>query len=218
MAQRLGRRPARRPALDPEQRRRPVPGSCASQRVAEPADRRVILEHEDAARAPRTACSSQSASTRLSHGMHEPRARAPLLRAAPAAVSASLSMTGPYATSTASPPSRSDAPAARLERPVAARSGAATARSRAGSRRSLRPRSTAQRRTRASPPRSPAERSSCPGSAPSSEMSRTLLMRLARPGRDETRVVERVDHLRALARLVVDLLVRAGREETTRTS
>ena len=34
-------------------------------------------------------------------------------------------------------------------------------------------------------------------------------MRLPGPGGDQARVVERVDHLRALARLVVDLLVRA---------
>ena len=39
------------------------------------------------------------------------------------------------------------------------------------------------------------------------------LMRLPRTRRDQARVVEGVDHLRALARLVVDLLVRAGREE-----
>ena len=39
------------------------------------------------------------------------------------------------------------------------------------------------------------------------------LVRLARPGRDQTRVVERVHNARALARLVVDLLVRARREE-----
>ena len=39
------------------------------------------------------------------------------------------------------------------------------------------------------------------------------LMGLARPGRDETRIVECVHDLRALARLVVDLLVRAGREK-----
>ena len=38
-------------------------------------------------------------------------------------------------------------------------------------------------------------------------------MRLSRPRRDETRVVQRVDDLRALARLVVDLLVRPGGEE-----
>ena len=39
------------------------------------------------------------------------------------------------------------------------------------------------------------------------------LVRLARPGGDQTGVVEGVDDLRALARLVVDLLVRAGGEE-----
>ena len=39
------------------------------------------------------------------------------------------------------------------------------------------------------------------------------LMRHAWAGGDQPRVVERVDHLRALARVVVDLLVRAGGEE-----
>ena len=43
-------------------------------------------------------------------------------------------------------------------------------------------------------------------------------MRLPGPGRDQARVVERVDDLRPLARLVVDLLVRARGEEATRTS
>src|SRR5207249_12013838 len=39
------------------------------------------------------------------------------------------------------------------------------------------------------------------------------LMRLAGTGGDQARVVERVDDLRSLARLVVDLLVGARREE-----
>ena len=38
-------------------------------------------------------------------------------------------------------------------------------------------------------------------------------MRHAGAGRDQSGVVQRVDHLRALARVVVDLLVRAGGEE-----
>ena len=58
-----------------------------------------------------------------------------------------------------------------------------------------------------------AARSSCPGARPSSETSRRLWCDLPGPGRDQPGVVERVDDLRPLARLVVDLLVRARGEE-----
>ena len=63
-----------------------------------------------------------------------------------------------------------------------------------------------------------AARSSCSGSAARSETSRSDWCDLPGPGGDEARVVERVDDLRPLARLVVDLLVRARGEEATRTS
>ena len=51
------------------------------------------------------------------------------------------------------------------------------------------------------------------GSAPSSEMSRTLWCDLPGPAGIRPGVVQRVDDLRPLARLVVDLLVRARGEE-----
>ena len=94
-----------------------------------------------------------------------------------------------------------------------ARSAAARGRSRAAVRRSRplpRPPSEGARVSR---PRRPAGRSSTFGQRREQRDVADALVRLARARRDEPRVVERVDHLRALARLVVDLLVRARREE-----
>ena len=104
-------------------------------------------------------------------------------------------------------------PRARARPRRGARSAAATARSRAGSRRSPSASSTAQR----SSARVSSALPGCTivrfGSAASSEMSRTRLVRLPGPCRDEPGVVQRIDDLRPLARLVVDLLVRPRREE-----
>ena len=180
-AQRLGRRPARGPALDAEDRDRPA-GERGAERVAEAADRRVVLEDEDVLERGDLAA-SQSASKRLSHGIATTRSdSSPLLR---------QQLGGARAPRAASPARtrrarRRSRRAARCRgraraRRRAARSDAATARSRAGSRRSPpRPRPPSGG-ARASPPAWPGWTIVTFGSAASSEMSRTLWCDLPGP-------------------------------------
>ena len=163
----------------------------SAQRVAEPADGRVVLEHEE----PRSAssASSHSASKRLSHGMFTTASPTPRSASSSDAVERLVQHHRPVreqdgvralAQTRAAPDARAavelDPPRRRPDREP----------DRDVLLRLARPPSAG---ARASPRRSPAARSSCSGSAPSSEMSRTRLVRLPGPGRDEPGVVERVD-------------------------
>ncbi len=215
--QRLGRRAARRPAVDAED---DDVAASSSRRSASPRPPTGAWSSsdEDVLERP-SSIASHSASKRLSQGMSTTREAEPRSASSSAAVSASWSITGPYASRT-----RVGALAQHACRVPASSVAVELDPPRRGPDRepdrdvSLglldgpaqeRPRLLGVRR---------AGRSSCPGSAASSEMSRRLLVRLPRPGRDQPRVVEGVDDLRPLARLVVDLLVRARGEEATRTS
>ena len=133
------------------------------ERVAERADRRVILEHEhllegrDLRREPLRGRSGSATAWRRP-GARSPRPRrAARRRGAPRAGAPARTRAGPRRALRAG--RRLARPRARTRQ--AARSGAGTARSRAGSRRSRRRPRSPSGRARASPRRSPAARSSC---------------------------------------------------------
>ena len=127
-------------------------------------------------------------------------------------VSASCSITGPYAKSTASEPSRSTRPRPGSSAPSSSmRRGDGPMASRIATRAlglldrpaHERARLLRVRRLRDRHARQRAEQRDVADA----------LVRLSRAGGDQPRVVQRVDDLRPLARLVVDLLVRARGEE-----
>ena len=199
---RLGGRRARRSA--PRATRRPGRGSGAPRRAsrtrASPRRRRLSRRGLGArARRPsprpptgawssrtktslerETSATTQSVSKRLSHGIAITRTESSPLSARPSAARrASWSITGPYAISTASPPSRTTRPRRSQARRRDARSAVAKGRSRASARHS---------RPRPRPPSGPPRVSSrCrlddrdAGSAPSNEMSRMLWCDLPGP-------------------------------------
>ena len=186
------------------------PRQLAPQRVAEAADRSVILEDEDGLVGSERA--EPLRSKRFSHGMFTTASRALAPRGAPRA-SAPRAASPARTREDASSPSRSTRAATDLDAAPRARSDAETGRSRAGSRRSPPHSSTAQRRRAPRLLRASGLDDRHVGERGEQRDVANRLVRLPGPGRDESRVVERVDDLRPLARLVVDLLVRAGREE-----
>ena len=215
-AKRLERRPAGGPALHAEHRRRRGRRACAgaSRRARRPArDLRRRRAPRTARRAPR----ATSASTRFSQGMFTTctRASAEALRphSAPRAASPARRRRAarrcPRARRCRVP--ASDGDVGKLDRrgdgPIASRIATFSLAS-----------STAQR----SSARVSSEFAGCTTRHVRQRGEQrdvaNALVRLAGPGRNQAGVVERVDDLRPLARLVVDLLVRARGEEATRTS
>ena len=211
-AERLGRRAARGPALDAEDGDRAAL-ELAPERVPEAAHRRVVLEHEhvlerlDLGREP-----LRVEAVEPRHA-HDPQRDPLVLGEELGGEQRLVEQHGPYASSTASCPSRSTAP-----RPARARSRRKLDPARRGTDREAdrdalvrildrpaheRPRLLRVRRLH---DREPGER------AEQRDVAHALV-RLPGPGRNQARVVERVDDPRALARLVVDLLVRARGEE-----
>ena len=199
-------------------RRRPStdrPAERAAERVAEPADRRVVLEHEDVlVRLDQLREPGGIDAVQPRH-VHDRERDARLSRASSDGDERLVQHHRPVREQdgVAALAQHDSAPDGRLVARRRARSDAATARSRAGSRRSPSASSTAQRTSasrllgvRRLHDRHVRKRRE------QRDVAKTLV-RLPRAGRDQTRVVERVDDLRALARLVVDLLVRPRREE-----
>ena len=210
MAQRLGRRAACRPALDAEHGHL-LRAERAPERVSERADRRVILEHEHGAMGldhlgepgrvdrveprqvhdsePEAAVGEELRRDERLVQHHRPVREQDGVRALPHDASAPRLELAVELDATRRRPDGEpdrDVPLRLLDRP--AHHGS----------RLLRVRRLHDRHVRKR--------------AEQGDVA-DALVRLPRPGRDQPGVVERVDDLRLLARLVVDLLVRSRREE-----
>ena len=220
-AERLGGRAARGPALDAEdgRRRRPVRARAGARRRAPPtgawsSTTKSVLERRDLGREPVGVEAVEPRHRDDAHSDAPRSAQASRPRRAPRGASP-----GRTRASTASAAVAQHRPA---PEPTVARRQLDPPRrgaDREPDRDALRPpprRPSAA--ARASRPRCRAGRSSTSGSAAEQRDVAQALVRLARAGRDQAGVVQRVDDLRALARLVVDLLVRARGEEATRRS
>ena len=205
-AERLGRRSARRPALDPEARRRRRPSSLR-ERVAEPADRRRDPRGRRRARTDRASRSQSSVEAIQPRHVHDPKAEASLgeeLGRRERLVQHHRPVREENRVARRRAPCVPIRPGAVLR----ARSAAATARSRAGLRRSPpRPRPPSAGAL-ASPRRSPAGRPSCRAAQRAARCPARDWCDFPGPAGIKPCVVERIDDLRPLARLVVDLLVR----------